>query len=103
MGKDPTGSRPVPTVATGKGSAKWDRDGHGGTDKSRETHTKTPTGSRPVPGIPRHTPPHPEVPGPLRAAPYDPKNSAAPGRTKHPTPKMDQGKGKSKAEGGGSY
>lgn len=93
MGKDPTGSRPTGRIPSGGGN-KWDRDPHGGTDAGGESHTKTPTGSRPVPGIPRHTPPHPTVPGAVKA-PID--------HTTMPAPNKKRLTGAPKNEGGGSY
>lgn len=80
-------------IAKGE-SPKWDLDKTGGTDKSRETNTKTPTGSRPVPGIPRHEPPMATVPGAMKA-PIK--------RTPMPTPNKDRTTGAAKSEGGGSY
>lgn len=80
-------------ISKGK-SPSWDLDKTGGTDKNRESHTKTPTGSRPVPGIPHDTPPAATVPGAVKA-PIK--------RTSMPTPNKDRTTGASKAEGGGSY
>jgi hypothetical protein len=94
MPKDPTGKRPTPTIATGKGNS-WDTDPHGGTDHSRKSATKSPTGSRPDPGILNleHAPVA-TVPGPVKKP------------IKHtgmPTPNKDRTTGAPKSEGGGSY
>lgn len=94
MGKDPTGKRPTPTIATGK-KPSYDTDPHGGTDHSRESATKSPTGSRPDPGILNLThPPAATVPGPVKK-PIK--------HTPMPTPNRDRGTNRGKAEGGGSY
>lgn len=91
---DTVGKRPTPSIARGKGSSSWDTDKTGGTDKNRESHTKTPTGNRPVPGIPAHHPPTPTVPGAVKR-PIK--------HTSMPTPNKDRLTGASKQEGGGGY
>jgi hypothetical protein len=91
---DPTGKRPTPKIASGKGN-NWDSDPHGGTNHGGSTNTKSPTGSRPVPAITNlEDPPHATVPGAMKA-PIK--------HTSMPTPNKDRLTGAPKNEGGGSY
>lgn len=90
MPKRPTGSRTVPGVAKGRGSAS----NSGNTGRSyKSTHgTKTPTGARPVPGVARNTPKSDGVPGGGRVATRP---------TSMPAPKQRHGtRGGGKAHGG---
>ena len=90
-----TGSRPTPSISKGKSPNYSDtRDKTGGTDKSRETHTKSPEGSRPTPGIGRDVPDTPVVPGAVKK----PIKHTSMGR-----PNAAATSGASKKEGGGGY